>query len=89
MAQKLSASQGTDRAVVRRLVDRGRDVNSLDINSETPFQGACHNASTTRYLVQEGADVTLRGKILSTVLLPWLVGFELSEGNDIPDLLVG
>ncbi|PWW74303.1 ankyrin [Tuber magnatum] len=76
---------------VRRLVENGYDINSLDISGETPLQRACMagHASTTRYLVQRGADVTLKSKFLGTIPLHWLFVFEPGEANDIADMLVG
>jgi len=62
---------------VRRLVDDGYDINSPDINGETPLQRACMagHASTARCLVHRGADVTLKSKLLGTVPLHWLFVF--------------
>ena len=78
-------------AEVKRLVDNGYDINSLDISGETPLQRACMagHASTTRCLVQRGADVTLKSKLLGTVPLHWLFVFEPNEANDIADILAG
>ncbi|RPB03777.1 hypothetical protein L873DRAFT_1669291, partial [Choiromyces venosus 120613-1] len=49
---------------VRRLLESGYDIDSLDVSGETPLQRACMagHASTTRYLVKKGADVTLKSK---------------------------
>ncbi|KAG0130180.1 hypothetical protein HOY82DRAFT_579426 [Tuber indicum] len=76
---------------VERLVESGYGIDSLDIGGETPLQRACMagHASTSRYLVRRGADVTLKSKLLGTVPLHWLFVFEPSEANDMADMLTG
>ncbi|PUU72732.1 hypothetical protein B9Z19DRAFT_1136842 [Tuber borchii] len=85
-----AAALGQTTEVVR-LVDDGYNINSLDINGETPLQRAsmAGHASTTRCLVQRGADATLKSKLLGTIPLHWLFVFELSQVNNIADILVG
>lgn len=76
---------------IKRLLESGYDIDSLDISGETPLQRACMagSASATRYLVQRGADVHAKSKHLGTVPLHWLFMFAPSEVSDIADLLVG
>lgn len=67
----------------------GYEIDSLDASGETPLQRACMAgaALSVHYLINNGANPTLKSKLLGTVPLHWLFVFEPQEIHDVAVLL--
>jgi len=68
--------------VARLLIDNGADVNSEDINKETPLMLACkmNHKATIELLINKGADVNRRNRNVETALV---LSLECSNIDDI------